>query len=224
MHSKMANIDKSALRYKILDKCLKDFKNKWSLKDIIEKISIELGGEKIGVRTLQLDIHHFRAYYSASIEVYNGKYYRYEFPEFSIFKSHPSEIEIKKVKNAFAQLHAITAFENMANFSESIDLLEHELSRKLALEKELDEENASLIYLKVAAEFKNKLQLNPIHSSQQIISENESNIKIAINTVWNAQLESKILSYGKDIQVISPKEFRKNMVSIIKKMKKMYED
>ena len=56
------------------------------------------------------------------------------------------------------------------------------------------------------------------------LSENESNIKIAINTVWNAQLESKILSYGKDIQVISPKEFRKNMVSIIKKMKKMYED
>ena len=86
-------LNKNALiRYKTIDKCLQNNYRQWTLNDLIEACSnalYEYEGRDINVskRTVQLDIQMMRSDklgYSAPIEVYEKKYYRYADEEYSI--------------------------------------------------------------------------------------------------------------------------------------------
>lgn len=222
----MANHDNSFKRYRILDRCLSDFKTKWCMETISNEVSKILGAEKVGIRTLQLDIQFFRVNYGAPIEVFDGKYYRYEYPEYSIFKQKPSEKELAKVEIAFQQLIDLTTFHDFAILKSELMNFKAEFQAIIDAKKPLIdpmiEENECIVQLKAKNHLKEKLIHNPIHYSQKIISENDSFLKIILTKKWDRILESIILSYGDDIQVIAPKEFRKRIISKIKKMKKSY--
>lgn len=87
------------LRYKTIDRCLRNKYRRWTLDDLVEAVSdtlYEMEGitRGVSVRTIQADIQIMRSDklgYNAPIEVYDNKYYRYEDPDYSISDSPISE-------------------------------------------------------------------------------------------------------------------------------------
>lgn len=88
--------NKNALiRYKTIDRCLRNRYRRWTLDDLVEACSealYEMEGIVTGVsvRTVQADIQIMRSDklgYNAPIEVYDGKYYRYADADYSISES-----------------------------------------------------------------------------------------------------------------------------------------
>lgn len=88
--------NKNALiRYKTIDRCLRNRYRRWTLDDLVEACSdalYELEGvlRGVSVRTIQSDIQMMRSDklgYNAPIEVYEGKYYRYAEADYSISES-----------------------------------------------------------------------------------------------------------------------------------------
>ena len=86
-------VNKNALiRYKTIDRCLRNKYRKWTLDDLVDACSdalYDMEGITKGVstRTVQGDIQIMRSDklgYYAPIEVYDNKYYRYSDPDYSI--------------------------------------------------------------------------------------------------------------------------------------------
>ena len=86
-------INKNALlRYKTIDRCLRNKYRRWTLDDLVDACSdalYEMEGitNGVSVRTVQADIQMMRSDklgYNAPIEVYDNKYYRYKNPDYSI--------------------------------------------------------------------------------------------------------------------------------------------
>ena len=63
----------------------------------------------------------------------------------------------------------------------------------------------------------------PLHSTQQIISEDENVIVISINVNINFELEQIIKSYGSSVEVIEPKDLRKTIKQDLQATLKFYE-
>ena len=89
-------VNKNALiRYKTIDRCLRNRYRRWTLDDLVEVCSDALydmeGITKgVSIRTVQADIQIMRSDklgYNAPIDVYDNKYYRYEDPDYSISES-----------------------------------------------------------------------------------------------------------------------------------------
>ena len=89
-------VKKNALiRYKTIDRCLRNRYRRWTLDDLVEACSDALydmeGITKgVSIRTVQADIQIMRSDklgYNAPIDVYDNKYYRYEDPDYSISES-----------------------------------------------------------------------------------------------------------------------------------------
>ena len=89
-------VNKNALiRYKTIDRCLRNRYRRWTLEDLVEACSdalYEMEGitRGVSVRTIQGDLQIMRSDklgYEAPIEVYDNKYYRYEDPDYSITDS-----------------------------------------------------------------------------------------------------------------------------------------
>ena len=80
------------LRYKTIDRCLRNKYRRWTLEDLGDACSetlYEMEGIRKGVsaRTVQGDLQIMRSDklgYYAPIEVYDNKYYRYSDPNYSI--------------------------------------------------------------------------------------------------------------------------------------------
>jgi len=62
----------------------------------------------------------------------------------------------------------------------------------------------------------------PIHGSQKKISENPKGIQIQINVIPNVELKQLLLSFGDNLEIISPKIFKDEFINTIDEMKKNY--
>lgn len=62
----------------------------------------------------------------------------------------------------------------------------------------------------------------PIHTSQEIISEDETGLKLKINVVENYELLTTLLSFGKEVEVLSPTSVRNSLIEILKQMMQQY--
>ena len=88
-------VNKNALiRYKTIDKCLRNRYRRWTLDDLVDACSNALyemeGIPCVSVRTIQADLQVMRSDklgYNAPIEVYDNKYYRYDDDDYSIDNS-----------------------------------------------------------------------------------------------------------------------------------------
>ncbi len=94
-------VNKNALiRYKTIDKCLRNRYRRWTIDDLVDACSqalYDMEGITKGVatRTVQGDLQIMRSDklgYNAPIEVYDNKYYRYSDPDYSI-NAHPLDEE-----------------------------------------------------------------------------------------------------------------------------------
>ena len=103
------------LRYQILDRCFSDFKNKYSIDDLLEEVNealYEMYGAKstVALRQIRADISFMRdsASYNAPIMTYplEGKkmYYRYEDRDFSIFNNELSVEEVNTLRSTIEML------------------------------------------------------------------------------------------------------------------------
>lgn len=96
------------LRYQILDRCFSDFRHKYFIEDLIDKVNealYDLCGTEVSVRQIREDIKFMRdrVTYNAPIEIYpyDGRkcYYRYSDPSFSIFNNELSVEEIQSLRS-----------------------------------------------------------------------------------------------------------------------------
>ena len=89
--------NKNALiRYKTIDRCLRNRYRRWTLDDLVDACSdalydMEGIAKGVSTRTVQGDLQMMRSDklgYYAPIEVYDNKYYRYSDPDYSITNTH----------------------------------------------------------------------------------------------------------------------------------------
>ncbi len=105
--------NKNALiRYKTIDRCLRNRYRRWTLDDLVDAVSAALYDMEgitrgVSTRTVQGDIQIMRSDklgYFAPIEVYDNKYYRYSDPDYSITRNPLDEDGYKLVVRAVAMI------------------------------------------------------------------------------------------------------------------------
>jgi predicted DNA-binding transcriptional regulator YafY len=130
------SVNKLALiRYKAIDMCLKNRYRKWTLEDLIEKVShvlYESEGITSGVskRTVQADIQLMRSDklgYNAPIVVLNKRYYAYEDPAYSITNAPINDADVDKMKEIVEVLKQFNGFNYFEEMSDMIARLENNL-------------------------------------------------------------------------------------------------
>ena len=133
------SLNKLALiRYKTIDQCLANRARKWTLEDLIEKVSDTLydyEGIKEGVskRTIQLDIQTMRSDklgYNAPIIVVDKKYYTYETPKYSITQSKLTRGDLDKMHEVVGILKHLNGFNHFGEMSDMIAKLENNIYRQ----------------------------------------------------------------------------------------------
>jgi WYL domain len=85
-------------------------------------------------------------------------------------------------------------------------------------------QNIEKIVLKFDSWQANYIKTLPLHSTQEIISEDECGFLISINVNINFELEQLIKSYGSSVEVIEPEELRKNIKEDLEATLKFYEN
>lgn len=132
------SINKLALiRYKTIDNCLRNRYRKWTLEDLIEKVSdvlYELEGITTGVskRTIQADIQVMRSDklgYNAPIVVVDRKFYSYSEPDYSITNAPVNQADVEKMKEIVSVLKQFNGFTYFDEMSDMIARLENNLYR-----------------------------------------------------------------------------------------------
>lgn len=132
-------INKLALiRYNIIDSCLKQRHRKWTLDELIKKVSdglYEFEGIHSGVskRTIQGDIQLMRSNklgYNAPIIVVDRKFYTYNDPNYSISNSPLSDSDMSKMKDVVDILKHLNGFSYFDEMSDMIARLENNLSKQ----------------------------------------------------------------------------------------------
>ena len=82
--------------------------------------------------------------------------------------------------------------------------------------------DAEDIVIKVTGKRFNYIRTKPLHLSQRIIEEAEGYAIISINVKVNKELESLILSFGDDLEIIAPASFRDRVAEKIQAMNLKY--
>ncbi|WP_128331918.1 YafY family protein [Apibacter sp. HY039] len=131
----MATNKSALIRYRTIDNCLRNPYRKWTLEDLIDKVSdalYEYEGITTGVskRTIQADIQLMRSDklgYNAPIIVKERKYYVYDDPEYSITNSPITDADMGKMKEIVAVLKQLNGFQYFDEMSEMIARLENSL-------------------------------------------------------------------------------------------------
>jgi predicted DNA-binding transcriptional regulator YafY len=138
------SVNKLALiRYKTIDTCLCQKHRKWTLDDLIHKVSdmlYEYEGIHSGVskRTIQNDIQLMRSNklgYNAPIVVIDRKYYIYADPNYSISKSPISDMDMASMRGAVEVLKHLNGFNYFDEMSDLIARLESNLVKSEGLQK-----------------------------------------------------------------------------------------
>ena len=126
-------VNRNALiRYKTLDACLRNRQRKWTLDDLIERVSEALyeyeGIDKgISRRTIQADLQLMRSDklgYFAPIIVSEKKYYTYEDPVYSITNIPLSDGDLLRMNEAVEVLKQFKGFSHFSSLNEVVQKLE----------------------------------------------------------------------------------------------------
>ena len=123
------------LRYRTIDRCLRNRQRRWTLDDLIAAVSealYEYEGRQVDVarRTVQLDLQHMRSDrlgYRAPIEVYDRKYYRYADPDFALTDSPLSEQDLGRLREVVDLLRQFAGFRQMEAFGGVVGRLRDQL-------------------------------------------------------------------------------------------------
>lgn len=173
----MSSNKNALIRYKTLDKCLKNKYRKYTLEDLIDECSealFEFEGKEsfVSKRTVQLDLQNMRSEkfgYEAPIEVYERKYYRYSDPDYSIHNISVNESDLKAMNNAVQILKQFKDFSMFKEMNGVIQKLEdsiHATSQKSIIHLDKNEQLKGLEHIDVLYDaILNKKVLNITYKS-----------------------------------------------------------
>ncbi|MEH2916459.1 WYL domain-containing protein [Segatella copri] len=129
--------NKNALiRYKTIDNCLRNKYRRWTIDNLVDACSdalydMEGISKGVSLRTVQADLQIMRSDklgYNAPIEVYDGKYYRYADPNYSIFDMPLSENDYEIMKEAVEMLKQLEDFDHFSEMADVVGRLQDKLS------------------------------------------------------------------------------------------------
>lgn len=129
--------NKNALiRYKTIDRCLRNTGRRWTLNDLVDACSEALGdlenkSDNVSVRTVQGDIQMMRSDklgYNAPIVVYDHKYYRYSDADYSIMSMPLSQNDYEVMQEAVDMLRQLEGFDQFSEMSDVVSRLQDKLS------------------------------------------------------------------------------------------------
>ncbi len=66
------------------------------------------------------------------------------------------------------------------------------------------------------------IETKPLHGSQKVLAQTESGIHVQLGVKLNYELETLLLSYGEDVQVIKPEALRETLKGRAKAMAESY--
>lgn len=129
-------VNRNALiRYRTIDKCLKNRQRRWTLEDLIDACSealYEYEGIDKGVsrRSIQMDIQLMRSDklgYNAPIVVLEKKYYTYDDPEYSITNIPLTDQDLGKLTEVVEILRQFKGFSHFQELSGMVQRLENKI-------------------------------------------------------------------------------------------------
>lgn len=173
----MSSNKNALIRYKTLDKCLKNKYRQYTLEDLIDECSealFEFEGKEsfVSKRTVQLDLQNMRSEkfgYEAPIEVYERKYYRYSDPDYSIHNISVNESDLKAMNNAVQILKQFKDFSMFKEMNGVIQKLEdsiHSTNQKSIIHLDKNEQLKGLEHIDILYEgILNKKVLNILYKS-----------------------------------------------------------
>ena len=168
----MSSNKNALIRYKTLDKCLKNKYKKYTLEDLMDECSealFEFEGKEtfVSKRTVQLDLQNMRSEkfgYEAPIEVYERKYYRYSDTDYSIHQISVNENDLKTMNNAVQILKQFKDFSMFKEMNGVIQKLEdsiHSTNQKSIIHLDKNEQLKGLEHIDILYEsILNKKVLN----------------------------------------------------------------
>lgn len=120
------------IRYRTIDKCLRNRARRWTLEDLIDACSDALyeyeGTDRpVSRRTIQYDIQMMRSDklgYEAPIIVVDRKYYTYEDPSYGILQGPLSEADLDHLGEAVAVLKQFQGFGHLEELGGLVQKLE----------------------------------------------------------------------------------------------------
>lgn len=159
-------VNKNALiRYKTIDRCLRNPYRRWTLEDLVDACSDALYEAEgimkgVSVRTVQADIQMMRSSklgYEAPIEVYEKKYYRYSDPEYSIMSLPISRKDLDLLQEAVDMLGQFSEFDQFAEMADVIGWLQNNFFIQRNGEK-------NLVHFDSVSRLKGLGWLNPLYN------------------------------------------------------------
>lgn len=121
---------------------------------------------------------------------------------------------------ALDRIEGIEALEKVAYIKNSVNLDDY-FDDILGVTKYKDEV-IKKIRLKIYKKSLAYVQTKPLHHSQRKIELTEDYMIIELRLMWNYELESLLLSYGEQLEVLSPLDFREKMAARIKHSHALY--
>ena len=133
------------IRYKVIDECLRNRGRRWTLEDLIEKVSYALYEyegifDGVSKRTIQLDLQMMRSDklgYNAPIVVVDRKYYTYEDKEYSITKNSLSSQDLDKLSEVVRMLRQFKGFDYLEDISTIVSRLEGKIFQQKNIQQNL---------------------------------------------------------------------------------------
>lgn len=124
------------LRYRTIDRCLRNTGRRWTLQDLVDACSdalYEYEGKQdlVSVRSVQRDIEMMRSDklgYEAPIEVYERKYYRYSDPDYSISNRNLSQEDINVLNRTIDLLRDFDEFDPMHEMADVVNRLQDKVA------------------------------------------------------------------------------------------------
>jgi len=159
----MSSNKNALIRYKTLDKCLKNKYRKYTLDDLMDECSealFEFEGKEsfVSKRTIQLDLQNMRSEkfgYEAPIEVYEKRFYRYSDPDYSIHQISVNENDLKAMNNAIQILKQFKDFSMFKDMNGVIQKLEDSIqstNQKSIIHLDKNEQLKGLEYIDILYE------------------------------------------------------------------------
>lgn len=132
----MAQNKNALLRYRTIDRCLRNTGRRWTLQDLVDACSDALyeyegKDDLVSTRTVQLDIQMMRSSrlgYEAPIEVYDRKYYRYSDPEYSINTRPLSQHDIDVLNRTIDLLRQFDEFDRFHDMADVVSRLQDKVA------------------------------------------------------------------------------------------------
>ena len=134
--------NKNALiRYKTIDRCLRNRYRRWTLDDLVDACSdalydMEGIAKGVSARTVQGDLQIMRSDklgYYAPIEVYDNKYYRYADPDYSIANTPISTEDYNLLANAVKTIEEYRENGDIEKLDEMLVKVKNKLNSLLKL-------------------------------------------------------------------------------------------